>query len=278
MKPALNPVTLKPGLDLPTFIEISARAGFQGVEFSMDEAARYAEQKSVQALRDLFQRKGVSPAQWMFGAPFMAPDGEFEGALCRLAPTLSVAQQLEARTAMVVLPFRTALPIAQARATLIHQLKRSARLCADHGIRLALEFIGLRFQSPGETDFIIDLRQTLDLIHEIDEPNVGVMIDLFHFYTGGSEISDLRSMSGSLLYMIHLDDAPAGDPGTLTDSMRVLPGRGVIGVKDVLRECAQLGYKGFASLELFGEELRSMDPLEAARLGYEATMEVLPAS
>jgi len=276
MKPALNPTTIKQRLDLPTFIGIAAKAGFEGIEFSIDEAAAYAKQNSMAALRDLFHGKGIAPAQWMLPMPLMVPEPDFQQALSRLPSVLSVAQGLAADTAMIVLPFRTRIDPHQATRALASQIKRCAKVAADHGIRLALEFIGLRFETPGETDFIIDLRQTLDLVQEVDEKNVGVMLDCFHFYTGGSEIHDLREMSGDLLHMIHLDDAPPGDAKTLTDPMRVLPGKGVIGVAEMLKECVCIGYQGFASLELFGDELRQMDPLEAAKKGYEATMSVLP--
>lgn len=276
MKPALNPTTIKQGLDLPTFINIAAKAGFQGIEFSITDAAAYAQRGSMSALRDLFHGKGIAPAQWGLPMPFMVPEPDFQQALSRLPPVLEVAQGLEADTAMIVVPFRTRTNPHEATRTLAAQVKRCARVSADHGIRLALEFIGLRFETPGEVDFITDLRTTLDLVHEIDEKNVGVMLDCFHFYTGGSEIADLRSMTGDLLYMIHLDDAPPGEPKTLTDQMRVLPGKGVIGVAEMLRECACIGYQGFASLELFGDQLRQMDPLGAAKIGYQSVMSVLP--
>jgi len=276
MKPALNPTTIKQGLDLPTLIGIAAKAGFQGIEFSITEAAAYAARSSASALRDLFHGKGIAPVQWTLPMPFMVPEPDFDQALSRLPPVLAVAQGLEAETAMIVVPFRTRTNPHEATRTLAAQIKRCARVCADHGVRLALEFIGLRFETPGEVDFITDLRTTLDLVHEVDEKNVGVMLDCFHFYTGGSEIADLRAMRSDLLYMIHLDDAPPREPATLTDQMRVLPGSGVIGVAEMLKECQCIGYDGFVSLELFGDELRRMEPLEAARIGYQAVMSVIP--
>jgi len=275
MKAALNPATLRPGLGLEEFLRVASEAGFKGVEFAIERADEYAKRNSVAALKQLFEGCGVAPAQWGLPVPFMRDEKEVDGAVQKLPRLCELAREIGADTAMIVVPFRTAQPIEQARDTLVRQVKKAARAAAPCGVRLALEFIGLRFESPGERDFIIDLRQTLDLINRIGEPNVGVMLDCFHFYTGGSEIADLRAMPGEKLYMIHIDDAPAGPVESLTDNMRVLPGQGVIGVAELLAECRRIGYDGFVSLELFGEELRAMEPLRAAVIGFEATQKVI---
>jgi len=57
----------------------------------------------------------------------------------------------------------------------------------------------------------------------------------------------------------------------LTDAMRVLPGAGVIDLDGFLGTIAARGYDGPVSIELFSEELRALDPAEAARQAYEAT-------
>jgi sugar phosphate isomerase/epimerase len=275
MKPALNAVTLRPGLGLEEFVRVASEAGFKGVEFAIEGAGDYANSKSVAALKQLFESHDILPAQWGLPVPFMGEEGEVDSAIQGLPHLCQLAREIGADTAMIVVPFRTALPMEQARETLTRQIRKAARAVAPYGIRLALEFIGLRFQKPGERDFIIDLRQTLDLMNRIEEPNVGVMLDCFHFYTGGSQIADLRATPGEKLHMIHVDDAPAGPVDSMTDSMRVLPGQGIIGVAELLAECRRIGYDGFVSLELFSEEMSAMEPLEAAVIGFQATQQVI---
>ena len=46
-------------------------------------------------------------------------------------------------------------------------------------------------------------------------------------------------------------------------------------VVEMLRICAGKGYEGWLSLELFGEELRAMDPAQAAEKGLDATERVM---
>jgi 2-keto-myo-inositol isomerase len=103
----------------------------------------------------------------------------------------------------------------------------------------------------------------------MDDPRVGLVIDAFHFYAGGSRVEDLDGLAGDRLCIVHLDDAEPGDPATLTDAQRLWPGEGVIPLRPLLQRIEQIGYRGAYSLELFRPEYWVMDPAEVARQGLE---------
>jgi 2-keto-myo-inositol isomerase len=107
------------------------------------------------------------------------------------------------------------------------------------------------------------------IVDEAAEPNVGLVIDAFHFHVGGSRIADLDGLDRSSVFIIHLDDAEPGEPAGLTDAQRVLPGEGVIPLKALVRGVEETGFDGFYSLELFRPEYWRWDPGELARRGLE---------
>ena len=270
MKTALNPVTLSPDLGFADFARVAGQAGFEGIEFSMDDAAAYAQEHGVDGLRGLFLEAGVGPAQWRLMLPLGNLGDDISEALDKAPERCELAAQIGANTVMQVVPCRA--PEGQgAMGELAAILRDAAQLVAGWDLRLALEFIGLNVGGAEAEKLVVTLADTLDLIERVGEPNVGVMLDFYHFYVGGSTPEQLEVMPGELLYMIHIDDAPPGPVEELKDPMRVLPGEGVIGVAELLAVCAAKGYDGYVSLELFGEELRAMDPLDAAKMGYAAT-------
>lgn len=274
MKAALNPVTLSPDLCFPDFMRTAGQAGFEGIEFTMDDAAAYAEERGVEGLRGLFAEAGVGPAQWRLMLPLWNLGDDISEAMRKMPERCELAAQIGANTVMQVVPCR-APEGREAMDELAAILRDAAQLVAGWDLRLALEFIGLNVGAAEAERLVVTLGDTLDLIERIGESNVGVMLDFYHFYVGGSTREQLEAMPGELLYMIHLDDAPPGPVEELKDPMRVLPGEGVIGVADLLALCAEKGYEGYVSLELFGEELRQMDPLEAASIGYAATADTV---
>ncbi len=276
MKSCLNPFTIKQGLNLETLVKVASEAKFEGLEFSMEEALKFAQEGSDSEVQELFMMHHVAPAQWMVRASLTQTGPGVEQAYRGLLPQFKLAQTIGAPLAMVVVPSRTAeADLAAATRTVVENLRLLAGIAADYGVRLALEFIGLRYPAEGRRDFIVTLGQTLDLISTTNAPNVGVMFDFYHYYTGGSKREDLQAMPGDLLYFVHADDAPPGDVNALTDPMRVLPGEGVIGVLDLLRDMKAIGYDGFVSLELFGDDFRDMDPYQAARRGFRAVNQIL---
>ena len=79
------------------------------------------------------------------------------------------------------------------------------------------------------------------------EPNVGVNLDVFHYYTGPSKFEDLGLLSPSNLAFVQLSDL-AGLPRELAgDSDRILPGDGDFQLVPILRQLRQIGYDGWLS-------------------------------
>jgi 2-keto-myo-inositol isomerase len=143
-------------------------------------------------------------------------------------------------------------------------LRAMASAAGEFGVMLGFEFLGFPNCS------VNTLAAAREVLAELDDPRVGLVVDAFHFHVGGSRVDDLEGMSGEQIFIVHLDDAEAGDRSRLTDAQRLLPGEGVIPLRALLDGLQRCGYRGAYSLELFRPEYWQWDTADLARRGLES--------
>ncbi len=86
-------------------------------------------------------------------------------------------------------------------------------------------------------------------------------------------LSDLDADAVRWIKHVHVNDMP-DKPADLThrDSDRVLPGEGVLDLREIIGTLEQGGYDGFFSLEMFDANLWRLPAKEAARRCYESLL------
>src|SRR5262249_54417818 len=137
-----------------------------------------------------------------------------------------------------------------------------------HEVRLALEF------QKGAC-FCASLDTTLALIAQCDVAGVGVCLDLFHYYTGPSKFEDLGYLTPENLAWVQLCDL-SGTPRELAgDSDRIFPGEGDFQIGPILDHLGQIGYDGYASLEVLNPQLWQIPADRVADAGYQALCRAL---
>jgi 2-keto-myo-inositol isomerase len=143
-------------------------------------------------------------------------------------------------------------------------LRQMASIAGGYGINVGFEFLGF------PTCSVNTLGAARRIVEEVGDPRVGIVIDAFHFYTGGSRLEDLDGLDGARIFIVHLDDAEPGEPSGLTDAHRLMPGDGVIPLRPLLARLEGAGYRGAYSLELFRPEFWAMDPEAVAKRGLQS--------
>ena len=144
---------------------------------------------------------------------------------------------------------------------------RVGKVLGDHGVRLGLEYVGPKTSwTAMRYPFIHTMAEMRELIAAIDQPNIGLVLDSWHWYTAHETEADLLALKGSDVICCDLNDAPAGIPtDQQKDLVRDLPcATGVIDLKTFLNALAKIGYDGPIRAEPFKAELRRM-PAEEAR-------------
>ena len=122
---------------------------------------------------------------------------------------------------------------------------------------MALEYIG-----PFEQYH--DIKSGLELVRAADHPHGKLLMDVYHSFRGGSTTDDFKLPKGEEIGLVHINDVPAGDIMQMNDSHRVLPGEGVLPLREVIDNLASVGYEGALSVEVFNEALWALPAEEIA--------------
>ena len=271
MKLALNGATTMRA-DLPTDLRVAEAAGFEFVEIWASKLRDFLKHKMPADLRDLFSQHNLKPLSInsIEHITFRNPS-DYESIKQQCAELSGIAAEIQCPY-IVVVPGR----IPEGGATRAEVIDESVRvlneLCdiaAQHNVSLAFEFLG-------QTDCTV---QMLDLAHEIvrtaDRANLGLVIDSFHFYAGGSKVEMIEALDQRLLAVFHINDAEDRPRDTLNDSHRLFPGLGILPLRALLSAFNRIGYDGVVSIEIFRPEYWDMDPLEVATMAHESTQKVL---
>jgi 2-keto-myo-inositol isomerase len=151
----------------------------------------------------------------------------------------------------------------------VRVLNELADISEPRGVSLAFEFLG-------QTDCSV---QTLDLakriVERVDRPGVGLVIDTFHFYAGGSTFEAIETLDPSKLFIFHINDAEDLPKEKLTDAHRLYPGMGILPIAEIKKRFDKIGYNKMVSIEIFRPEYWEQDPFEVAKTARSATEEVL---
>ncbi len=270
MKIALNGATTMHA-DLVTDIKAAHAAGYDLIELWKSKLLDYLDNNSTADLKRTLEEASLKP--WSINSiehiTFRTPEDysrikdECEK-LCRIAGELDCPY-------IVVVPGK--LPAGASKQEIIDEsvkvLNELGDIAHHHGIGLAFEFLG-------QVDCSV---QTLDLAKEIieviDRPNIGVVIDTFHFYAGNSTFEAIDSLDPDKLFIFHINDAEDLPKEQLTDAQRLYPGTGILPIKAMKERFDKIGYNRMVSIEIFRPEYWQQDPFEVARKAKAATEEVL---
>jgi sugar phosphate isomerase/epimerase len=251
-------------LDLVEIVEIAAKAGYQAIEPWVRELDQYV--KKGGNLKDLGQRirdRGLSvPSAIAFYEWIVDDEARRQKALQEAKQGMDMVRQIGG--------LRIAAPPAGATNQMDLPLLRIAER-----YRALLE-LGDKAEVVPEVELwgfsrvLSRLGEVAYVAVECGHPKACILLDVYHLYKGGSNLTGLRLLNGSALHVLHFNDYPAQPPrATITDAQRVYPGDGVAPLKSILLDLRQIGFRGLLSLELFNRDYWKQDALTVARTGLE---------
>ncbi|MFE2944701.1 sugar phosphate isomerase/epimerase family protein [Streptomyces sp. NPDC059255] len=261
----MNRVVVAPGTRPAEVVRAAHRAGFLYLEMSASRLKKALEED--RHLGGLMGSGGIVPVHGGWSLRLGWERERFASALDAVEREMEFVARLGSRGGTLVLPRQAALdqPPIPCLGELGERVGTVARLAARYGLDLVLEFIGT---GPDTDDGYLTLDDARGLIAD-QGPNVGVLLDTCHWHASGGVVADLASLADRPLF-VHLNDAPDAERATLTDTMRLLPGHGVIDLTGCLGALAQGGYRGPVSIELKNPALHALAPADAARAAYAA--------
>ncbi len=247
---------------------LAGRFGFQGIECNVREVAQLISEEGAEAIGQLFASAGVRPAGFGLPVDWRGAEETWRKGLDELPRLAAAAAAAGLERCMTWIPPASDERDYEANWRFhIERFRPTAAILGEHGIRLGLEFIGPKtLRASHRFAFVHTLRELLDLAAEIG-PNVGLLLDSWHWYTSHGTIEELRALRAEQVVYVHVNDAPPGIPiDEQIDNVRALPGEtGVIDIVGFLQALEAIGYDGPVTPEPFKKELRDL-PTDEDRL------------
>jgi 4-hydroxyphenylpyruvate dioxygenase len=178
-----------------------------------------------------------------------------------------LCQQFGIKTLLVVADFVDRIEETALDRSVV-SLTQAAQWAAGFGVTLALEF-------RGKNTFCASLDTALALVESCGEPNVGVNLDVFHYYTGPSKFEDIGHLSAARLAHVQVADLSGVARELATDADRVLPGDGDFQLVPLLDAIRGIGYTGWVSLELMNPTFWRANPKQVAEIAITSLRKIL---
>lgn len=264
MKLALNGATTMRA-NLETDLHAAAAAGFDYLEIW----AAKLKDRSVADLRRLFAEAGVPPLSINSIEHITFRDAEaYETIKQQCRDFSQLAAEIECPY-IVVVPGRLPQSDVDVVAESVHVLTELCDIAAEYGVALGFEFLG----QPDCSVPTLDLAE--EIVRTAGRDNLGLVIDSFHFYAGGSNVSMIEQLDPRMIYIFHINDAEDLPRAQLEDRHRLLPGLGILPLREMMTAFRKIGYDDVASVEIFRPEYWERDPIQLARDAKIAAEQIL---
>ncbi len=253
--------------DLEGAIRFASHYGFEGIDFSIEEAARIAADGGPERVRELFASAGLRPGSWGPPVDWRGDEARYQEQLARLPALAALARQIGAtRASTWVPPSSDDRPYDENFGFHVQRFTPIAEILRDQECRLGLEFIGPEtLRASKAHPFIYTVDGMLDLCRAIGTGNMGLLLDCWHWYASGDTVDTLRRLRNDDVVVVHVNDAPQGIPlHEHMDNVRCLPGEtGVIDLGAFMTALRDMGYDGPVTVEPFSARVRAMQPDQA---------------
>jgi sugar phosphate isomerase/epimerase len=259
---------------------LAAKVGYGGVDwdFGPMKAA------GVEATKALFGELKIQPTianlPMARPLPFSGEQAAFQPALTQLSEDAAFSSAIGCDKMMVVLPASSSLPKEEQRKIARDRLAAISEVLRKSNLRLGIEFLGVqqfrtpRPDGPPMNPFIWNLPEAVALAKD-SGPNIGVILDVWHWHHSGSTIDDILAAGKDRIVHVHVSDAKAQPPEEVRDNQRLMPGEGVINLVGFFQALKKIGYDGGVSPEPLGRVPQEMSPEEGAKLALETTTAIM---
>ena len=270
MKLALNGATTMRA-ELAADIRAASRAGFDCLEIWASKLKVFLKSNSTVELKSLLTEHKLEPYSINSIERITFRDaGEHARLLEECEELCSIAAAINCPYIVVVpSPLPENKSLGDVMEESVRVLDELGRVAEKHGVALAFEFLGQPLCS------VQTLEEAAAIVSRLARGNVGLVIDSFHFYAGGSRLESIAALDAQKLFVFHINDAEDLPREQLEDRHRLLPGLGILPLKEILSALKQINYDRVTSVEIFRPEYWERDPLELAREAHSATRRVL---
>lgn len=243
-------------------------AGFEGFDLWRQNLEEYLKAKSIKDLVKLFASIRIKPVCLTGIEKCMqtTPD-EFEKTKRRIISLFEILKELSVDTVVINEPnmrwdYQKSSKIA------VERVKQLSEMAIKYDIKLALEYLGF-------SDFINCMKRALAICDEVKSKNAGLLVDTYHMYKAGDQLSELEKIPYGSIFFAHIANILDISREKITDADREYPFEGKLDLLPILKLLESRGYNDYLSVELFRKDYWEEDPLKVARLARESTIKLI---
>jgi len=268
MKLALNgATTMRASLEVD--VAAGKAAGFDYIEIWAAKLRTFLSHNSIADLKQLVGHAGVPPLSINSIEHITFRDAAaYDGIKQECRELSQIAGEIGCPY-IVVVPGRLPPGDVDVVEESVHVLTELCDIAAEHGVGLGFEFLG----QPDCSVPTLDLAE--EIVRTAARDNLGLVIDSFHFYAGGSNAAMIEKLDPRQIYIFHINDAEDLPRAQLEDRHRLLPGLGILPLGEMIAAFRSIGYDGVASVEIFRPEYWERDPFELAREAHTAAEQIV---
>lgn len=229
-------------------IQLAGTYSFDVVDI---DAATLIQQYGVDKSKELLTQNGVGIGSIGLPVEWRSTEELFVQGIHKLAAAAEAASLLGCCNCCTYILPSTDMKAAAFMTTAIRRLRICAQILGAYGIRLGLEFVGPHhLRTNWANPFIWTLEETLALIEAINERNVGLLFDSYHWYTNEMTVEDIKTLRSEQIVHVHINDAQNVPVTEVRDNERLYPGEGIIDLAGFLTGLQSIGYQGAVSQEV----------------------------
>ena len=267
MKPCISQATT---LSTPFAEDVAAYAdaGCRALEVWLTKLEQHLESHSPADTKKLLEDRGLTLAAAAYQGGLLLSQGEQRRAhFDHFRKRLDLCQYFGIPTLLLAPDFAETVDAA-ALGRAVDSLKQAAQWAATAQVKLALEF-------RGNDRLCACIPTALALVSECAEPNAGICLDVFHYWTGPSKLEDFALLTPQNLLHVQLCDLSGLPRELVGDSHRILPGDGDLSLDLIVQQLRRIGYTGWVSLELMNPNLWQLRASQVAEVGLTSLERVL---
>jgi 4-hydroxyphenylpyruvate dioxygenase len=249
-------------------VEDYAAGACHAIEVWLTKLETYLESHSLEAVRELCERHGVTlPVASFQGGLLVSQGDRRQEAWSHFAKRLELCRSLNIGTIVVACDIVGALQQADLERAQV-SLTQAAFEAGKAGLRIALEF-------QGRSAFGNNLQTAAALVNEIGSPHLGVCFDAFHFYTGPSKFEDLAYLTPANLFHVQVCDLADVPREFAADADRILPGDGDFQLPPIVEHLRSMNYRGTVSIELLNPRIWQIPARQFGEIAMTALRKLL---
>jgi sugar phosphate isomerase/epimerase len=215
---------------------------------------------SAAKIGDQIRTAGMQVVSLCRGGFFPAPDARDREAAIQ-DNLLAIEQTAELGAPLIVLVPGAVpgQPLEKSRAQIREGIETILPRAMEHGIQLGIEPLHPMYADSRSA--INSLKQANDMCDQIDSPNVGVIMDVYHLWWEPNLQSEIeRCGQAGRIFAFHICDWKTPTRDLLND--RGLMGEGCIDIPQIRAWVENNGFDGYHEVEIFSDQYWQMDQRE----------------